>query len=103
LRITQARPDYFLFENNCQNFAKYLLEAISPGSYSPRPISDIIKRWLTATSNPQIFGRLPGAYPNSTALDTFWTAVEGEWTTERARSLAVTSSINGLILPLMLY
>jgi len=32
LRIIQENPDYALFENNCQNFAKYLLEIESVGT-----------------------------------------------------------------------
>jgi hypothetical protein len=63
LRIVKERPDYELFENNCQNFARYLVEKISPGSFCPNTIKHVLEEWrILATDSKR---RLPGAYPNS--------------------------------------
>jgi len=63
LRIVEQRPDYKLFENNCQNFARYLVEEISPGSFCPNTIKHVLEEWTTLATDPK--RRLPGAYPNS--------------------------------------
>ena len=39
------RPDYKIFTNNCQNFAKYLIEDIFPGSFCPATIENVLGRW----------------------------------------------------------
>lgn len=57
------RPDYRLFENNCQNFAKYLLEVVCPGAARPETIQSVLIRLQTINQN--ISQRLPGTYPSS--------------------------------------
>jgi hypothetical protein len=80
LRIVKDKPDYELFENNCQNFSKYLVDAISPGSFCVDTIKDMLDRWLDPAVIP--LGRLPGTYPrsvcsSSTETRTYFTASEG--------------------------
>jgi hypothetical protein len=79
-RIVKEKPDYELLENNCQNFSKYLVDAISPGSFCVETIKDMLDQWLDLAGNPP--GRLPGTYPNSvftssTETGTYFTASEG--------------------------
>src|SRR5271170_3368973 len=61
MRITEQRPTYQLFENNCQNFAKYLIEFMCPGCLTPDTIQVVLQRWQDGTVQPS--GRIPGAYP----------------------------------------
>src|SRR5271170_7120180 len=61
MRITKQRPNYELFENNCQNFAKYLVELMCPGCLTPDTILTVLQRWQDSTVEPS--GRIPGAYP----------------------------------------
>lgn len=64
------QPDYDLFENNCQNFGKYLVEKICPGALGPETIHDFIQRVLfedTIVSNRVI----PGTYPRSNPRSEF--------------------------------
>jgi len=63
LRIKSERPDYELLKNNCQNFARYLVEEISPGSFCPKTIKHVFEEWTTIATDSK--RRLPGAYPNS--------------------------------------
>lgn len=63
LRIIKSRPDYKLYENNCQNFAKYLVETISPGSFCPDTIQSYMEQWLATSTSSKTY--LPGAYPRS--------------------------------------
>jgi len=63
MRITKERPTYELFENNCQNFAKYLVELMCPGCLTPDTILTVLQRWQDSTVEPS--GRIPGMYPAS--------------------------------------
>ena len=63
MRITKERPNYELFENNCQNFAKYLVELMCPGCLTPDTIQIVLQRWQNCTVQPT--GRIPGAYSAS--------------------------------------
>jgi len=63
MRITEQRPTYQLFENNCQNFAKYLVEFMCPGCLTPDTIQTVLQRWQDSTVQPG--HRIPGAYPVS--------------------------------------
>src|SRR5271156_735438 len=80
MRITKERPNYEFFENNCQNFAKYLIEFMCSGCLTPDTIQSALQRWQDCTVQPS--GRIPGAYPASvvTILSsperTFLTAAE---------------------------
>lgn len=58
-----ARPNYHLFENNCQNFSKFLIEAITPGSVTPETIQNVLERWQTLL--PPAKNLFPGTYPLS--------------------------------------
>ena len=60
--ITTSRPDYSLFENNCQNFVRFLLDAISPEADVSSSVESLLNRLSTGETfnNP-----LPGAYPHS--------------------------------------
>lgn len=84
-RIVKDRPDYELFENNCQNFSKYLVDAISPGSFCVETIKDMLDQWLDLPVTPP--GQLPGTYPKSvfnsfTETGTYFTASEGRETSD---------------------
>ena len=60
--ITTSRPDYSLFENNCQNFVRFLLDAISPEA----DVSSSVESLLNRLSTGETFNDpLPGAYPHS--------------------------------------
>jgi len=41
----QDHPDYRLFENNCQNFARYLVEEITPDANCPGTIKHLLADW----------------------------------------------------------
>jgi hypothetical protein len=58
----KERPDYLIIDNNCQNFAMYLSEAINPGLDFPKEIQTVKERYFTAVD-----ATLPGAYPPSIA------------------------------------
>lgn len=65
LRIIKKHPNYELLNNNCQNFVKYLLEALCPGAPIPDTIQCVLERlqdMFTVTNNTI---SLPGAYPVS--------------------------------------
>jgi hypothetical protein len=92
--IIRQRPHYDVVENNCQNFVKFLVEAISPGSFCPKTISDVLEEWLERVPRRL---RIPGAYPRDSLTGTstsgtrtyntvsentrrsFCTASENEW------------------------
>lgn len=84
-----AHPNYHLFENNCQNFAKFLIDAITPGSLTPETIQNVLERWQTV---PTPYKRsFPGTYPTShstqtTDSETFITAAEVISITDETRS-----------------
>lgn len=46
LKIIEEKPGYNLFENNCQNFTKYLVDAISPGSFRTEMVKTILDRFI---------------------------------------------------------
>lgn len=80
LRIIKEHPDYHLFENNCQNFAKYLLESLCPSVSIPETIQNILERLQDFSTQIS----LPGAYPPSsisTYETSFVTASETTWVT----------------------
>ena len=89
IRIIDVHPDYDIFENNCQNFAKYLLEAICPDAPIPQTIADVLQRLQNIECLTEISGTLPGAYPLSvspTDDDSFVTASSTYWFTATATS-----------------
>lgn len=62
------RPDYLLFSNNCQNFAKYLIEVLCPDALLPDTIRDILEHLFNPTPlqwRYRLDLDLPGAYPIS--------------------------------------
>jgi hypothetical protein len=98
IRIVDTRPDYDVFENNCQNFAKYLLETICPDAPIPQTIADVLQGLQNIESLTEHSGTLPGAYPQSilptdddsfvTASGTYWfTTTETSWITAADYSL----------------
>ena len=86
-------PDFRLFENNCQNFVKFLLGSLCPGASVPDTVKDISQRLLDITTVAHTYrDLLPGAYPASiasststsylTATGTTWLTASGdEWVT----------------------
>lgn len=64
-RIITTRPEYHLFTNNCQNFCKYLVEAVCPDSrLCPATIRDILSRpFLPIDRRIVEVSYLPGHYP----------------------------------------
>jgi hypothetical protein len=92
MRIVAERPDYSLFENNCQNFVKFLLEVVCPGGPIPATIQLVLERLHSDISSPRQRLSLPGAYPPSiisterlsfvTASGTSWITASGDsWVT----------------------
>jgi hypothetical protein len=69
--IIQRHPDYSLFNDNCQNFARYLVKSICQNSMCPAPfnhyVSNVLSR-LLAPSYAKVV-RLPGTYPESILSD----------------------------------
>jgi hypothetical protein len=65
--ITRSRPDYSVFENNCQNFVRFLIEAISPHSNVTDSVITILSRQSTIADD--LIVTLPGAYPRSVESD----------------------------------
>lgn len=53
-RITQERKDYRVITNNCQNFAQWLIEEISPGAHCPDTIQALFRKVMP--SRPQSLG-----------------------------------------------
>jgi hypothetical protein len=91
MRILAERPDYSLFENNCQNFVKFLLEVICPNGPVPATIQMVLERMIDIKTSRQTLS-LPGAYPPSiistegmsfvTASGTSWITASGDsWVT----------------------
>jgi len=70
-----------LFENNCQNFVKYLFESISPEPFPLQTIT-ILLEFLFA-NHPRHCRGIPGRYPSltltssSSGTTSFRTATEG--------------------------
>lgn len=68
-----------LFENNCQNFVKYLFETICAEPFPLLTIKNLFERQIRDGS--QYMPRLPGAYPSSimgtsvSDLETFYSAM----------------------------
>jgi hypothetical protein len=54
------RPDYYVIQNNCQNFARYLLEKLCPTAPVPDTIQAVLDQ-MTKRYTCSI--RLPGSYP----------------------------------------
>ena len=52
IRIVEARPDYRLFENNCQNFVKSLLQFVCPHASIPATIQSVLKRLQDISYRP---------------------------------------------------
>jgi hypothetical protein len=82
-----------LFENNCQNFVKYLVEAIiGPETLCPQTIQMVLARIFEPTIHPK--RTLPGTYPvslvSSTENFTFITASDNSW--HSCHSFAATSA-----------
>lgn len=72
LRILRERPDYESFENNCQNFTKYLVESISPGSFSHKTIRQVLDRWQVLADDAR--EHFPGTYADSVDSEATQTA-----------------------------
>lgn len=86
-RIIKERPDYSLFENNCQNFAKYLVEAISPASKYPETIHNFLQKWVPPAGHSEASTQLPGTYPSSPTTtepqsESYYSASEDTWTSD---------------------
>lgn len=84
-RIIAERPTFCLFENNCQNFVKFLLNALCPGVPIRDTIQDILQRLqdIPRVANA-VNDALPGTYPasRSSGMSTsFKTASETTWVT----------------------
>jgi hypothetical protein len=62
-KITTSRPDYSLFENNCQNFVRFLLDAICPEADVWSSVESLMNR--LSTVGETFNDPLPGAYPQS--------------------------------------
>lgn len=76
LRIVRERPNYELFENNCQNFVTFLLNVLCPGVLIPETIQCVLERLrdiVTLTTNNKT--SLPGAYPLSNISISFNSSV----------------------------
>ena len=63
MEIIKNRPDYGLFENNCQNFVRFLAEAISPDVNVWNSVEFIHKQ--VSNVEHASLPSLPGAYPKS--------------------------------------
>ena len=61
--IMATRPDYSLFENNCQNFIRYLIDAISPGSDVWSSVRIVMDR--LSIGGEDLRYPIPGGYPQS--------------------------------------
>ena len=61
--ITTSRPDYSLFENNCQNFVRFLLDVISPKADIWGSVAVIMNR--LSNGGEDVRYPIPGAYPQS--------------------------------------
>jgi len=100
-----------MFENNCQNFVKYLLKAVCPSEPIPDTIQVVWQRlqqciWFAVAPNETT---LPGAYPNSivsttrtfkTASETTWiTASETTWVTASEPRSSTGSEYQTRLLP----
>ena len=105
--IITRYPDYCLFTNNCQNFVKYLLEALCPDATIPDTIETVLFRLQEISINLKgTCGILPGTYPQSRILsgncDSFvtasstswWTATETSWLTAANYSLITMEKIS---------
>ena len=66
--ISKERPKYNLINNNCQNFAKYLIEAISLAHLDTQTLEDIVAGLFDTASSSTV--RLPETYPESSNIDT---------------------------------
>lgn len=80
-RIVDERPTYRLFENNCQNFVKFLLEILCPDASIPETIQCVLGH-LHEIVNTELLFPLPGSYPlsvTSTSGTSFVTAPEVIW------------------------
>jgi|SRR5277367_128354 len=92
-RLIAKRRTFQLFENNSQNFVKFLLEELCPGVPIPDTIKDILQRLEDVSTVAEAYGNvLPGGYPTSvtssactsfvTATGTTWFTASGEtWVT----------------------
>jgi ankyrin repeat protein len=103
MRIIDERPDYRLFENNCQNFVKFLLEHLCPESPIPDTIQNVLQRLQDISQiDPAQDLSLPGAYPTSnastesasfvTASGRTWISASGTTWVTAAESIASADS-----------
>lgn len=92
-KVIVDHPDYYLFTDNCQNFARYLAERLCPGTLCPQTIQDVLSQ-LFNVSAPS--SSLPGRYPESlmscdsarvTAASEglYWTPSENTYITARSQ------------------
>ena len=52
IRIVHENPDYSQSGTYCQNFTKYLIDAISPGALRPETIKTILERFISPVKVP---------------------------------------------------
>lgn len=64
IRIVEAHPDYRLFENNCQNFVKSLLQFVCPHASIPATIQSVLQRLQDVSDITKgHYSSIPGGYP----------------------------------------
>ena len=92
------RPEYKLFENNCQNFVRFLLEALCSDAPVPDTIQMVLARMQDTSHLSSIYQTsLPGTYPSSRSFrssqlttsksgTSFFTASESSWVTASGTS-----------------
>jgi len=106
-KIVTRYPDYHLFTNNCQNFVKYLLEALCSIAPIPNTIETVLFGLQEISLNLKgTCGIIPRTYLQSSILsgdcDSFvtasgtswWTATETSWLTAAIYSLITMENIS---------
>ena len=91
--ITASRPEYSLFENNCQNFVRFLLDAISPEADVSSLVESLLNR--LSTVGETFNDPLPGAYPQfvqSTESNSSASSFTAPATSESHDSIATESA-----------
>ena len=77
LDIIRFNPTYHLYKNNCQNFAKFLVEAICNTHVSLETIQDVLESLYNPKDMAPPPAYFPGSYPPSISMRTrseFFTA-----------------------------
>lgn len=93
--IVKERPDYRLFENNCQNFVTYLLAIICPDAAIPDTIQTVLQRLQDISNTVSSHGSiLPGTYPASISTTSFTVSSGTTWFTASSSSWVTAASIS---------